>query len=55
VHQIGPRYDKEIDLRISWADRMRHIYVIGKTGSGKTNLLTRIARQDIAGSSQMRL
>jgi len=28
-------------------DRVKHIYIVGKTGSGKTNLLKRIARQDI--------
>ncbi|MCZ1075262.1 type IV secretory system conjugative DNA transfer family protein [Rhodococcus sp. A5(2022)] len=33
---------------MSPSDRMKHIYVVGKTGSGKTNLMKRIARQDIA-------
>ncbi|MBU4142488.1 DUF853 family protein, partial [Patescibacteria group bacterium] len=29
------------------SDRQRHIYVVGKTGTGKTTLLENMAKQDI--------
>ena len=32
---------------IRQSDRLFHMYVIGKTGTGKTSLLETIARQDI--------
>jgi hypothetical protein len=35
------------DLSLSVEDRVRHLAVIGATGSGKSNLLRHIARQDI--------
>lgn len=38
------------DIKISQEDRMRHMYIIGKSGTGKTNLLKDLAIQDaIAG------
>lgn len=43
----GPRYDEDREVLIDSDDRMRHLYIVGKTGSGKTNLLKRLARQDI--------
>lgn len=48
ARKIGPRFDENTSVVSGWDDRMRHIYVVGKTGSGKTNLMKRIARQDIA-------
>lgn len=44
---IGPQADERIQIRSSTADRSKHVYIIGKTGSGKTNLLKNIALQDI--------
>jgi hypothetical protein len=44
----GPREDVPVPVRLSPSDRLKHIYVIGKTGSGKTNLLKNIVREDIA-------
>jgi len=36
------------EIRIKREDRFRHIYMIGKSGTGKSNLLTHMIRQDIA-------
>lgn len=35
------------EVRIKKNDRMRHFYVIGKSGTGKTTILKNMARQDI--------
>ena len=35
------------DVRIQTMDRMRHLYVIGQTGTGKTNFLKNLIVQDI--------
>jgi len=35
------------DVRISDDDRRRHVYVIGQTGTGKSNLMTNMAADDI--------
>ena len=43
----GPRADRDVEVRLDESTRSRHIYVIGKTGTGKTNLLKEIVRQDI--------
>ncbi|MEU6287195.1 DUF5663 domain-containing protein [Streptomyces sp. NPDC046988] len=43
----GAREDRWIDVRADTASRLRHTYVVGPTGSGKTNLLKFMARQDI--------
>lgn len=48
ARQEGPRLDQLTDVFLSPTDRMRHVYIVGKTGSGKTNLMKRIARQDIS-------
>jgi predicted ribonuclease YlaK len=37
----------ETDIYMSPEDRLRHFYVIGQTGTGKTTLLKRMIRQDI--------
>lgn len=34
-------------VRLSDDDRRRHLYIIGQTGTGKSNLLTSMAQQDI--------
>jgi Helicase HerA, central domain len=41
------RSDEEIDVNISPEDRLKHTYIIGRTGSGKTNLLKSMASQDV--------
>lgn len=42
------RYDRTTEVRLDAESRLRHMYVIGRTGSGKTNFLKTLARQDIA-------
>lgn len=37
----------ETDIFMSPEDRLRHFYIIGQTGTGKTTLLKRMIRQDI--------
>ena len=44
----GPREDRTVDVVIDESGRARHLYVIGRTGTGKTNLLKELCRQDIA-------
>jgi hypothetical protein len=41
------RSDEELEVRLSEKDRLRHLYILGRTGSGKTNLLKRLASQDV--------
>lgn len=43
----GTRQDRWLDVRMDPAARLRHVYVVGATGSGKTNLLKNLARQDV--------
>lgn len=38
---------KETEVRMSRKDRMRHFYVIGQTGTGKTNIMLNMITQDI--------
>ena len=38
---------KDTIIRISREDRMRHFYVIGQTGTGKTNIMLNMITQDI--------
>lgn len=45
------RFDHPVDVRLGPEDRLRHLYVVGKTGSGKSNLLKHLIRQDLAGGS----
>lgn len=40
--------NQNVKFGIKTSDRQRHMYVIGKTGMGKTNLLENIVMQDIA-------
>ena len=47
VTRQGPRFDEQVEVRPSAEDRTKHTYVIGKTGSGKTNLLKHLIAQDI--------
>lgn len=42
-----PRGDQRIEVRLDGQDRLRHMYVLGRTGSGKTNLLKQLVSQDI--------
>jgi len=43
--------NKEVVFGIKTDDRRRHMYVIGKTGMGKTNMLENLAIQDIRNGS----
>lgn len=43
----GGRVDTAVPIDIDPVDRLKHVYVLGKTGSGKTNLLMNLVRQDI--------
>lgn len=36
-----------VDVKLTEANRERHVYIVGKTGSGKTNLLRNMILQDI--------
>jgi hypothetical protein len=38
---------KDTDIKMSREDRMRHFYVIGQTGTGKTNIMLNMITQDI--------
>ncbi|MEK7071562.1 MAG: TraM recognition domain-containing protein, partial [Patescibacteria group bacterium] len=38
---------KNTEIRMTREDRMRHFYVIGQTGTGKTNILLNMITQDI--------
>lgn len=38
---------KDTDVHLSREDRMRHFYVIGQTGTGKTNIMLNMITQDI--------
>ncbi len=38
---------KDTEIRMSREDRMRHLYVIGQTGTGKTTILKNMIAQDI--------
>lgn len=44
----APLEEKKFVFGIKRKDRRRHIYVVGKTGSGKSKLLELLLRQDIA-------
>lgn len=39
---------EDTDVYLSREDRVRHFYTIGQTGTGKTNLLTNMIKQNIA-------
>lgn len=40
--------DTDFDVAIDDRSRLQHVYIVGKTGTGKTNLLKNMVRQDIA-------
>lgn len=46
---LGNNYyhNKEVQVRMAREDRMRHMYVIGQTGTGKTSILKNMIVQDI--------
>ncbi|GEM_PF-1835403 len=44
---LTPVQGKRQTVRLSIADRMRHVYVVGRTGTGKSSLLQRMILQDI--------
>ncbi|SNS13001.1 type IV secretory system conjugative DNA transfer family protein [Actinomadura mexicana] len=41
------RHDQRVDVRFAEEARLRHTYIVGRTGSGKTNMLKLMAMQDI--------
>jgi hypothetical protein len=43
----SPRADRNEAVRLSAVTRRHHVYILGRSGSGKTNLLKNLARQDI--------
>ncbi|GIJ30724.1 hypothetical protein Vqi01_58860 [Micromonospora qiuiae] len=45
----GPKTDRSVDVLLDETARVRHMYVVGKTGTGKTNLLKELCRQDLTG------
>ena len=49
ISELGSRYGwgAEHDFGLRQADRRRHLYVVGKTGTGKTALLRNLVIQDI--------
>jgi hypothetical protein len=55
--ELGLRqvYGGEAPALLSRADRRRHVYAIGKTGTGKTTLLERLIVQDITGGEGVAL
>ncbi|RYB91778.1 DUF87 domain-containing protein [Nocardioides oleivorans] len=46
-----PKGTKKVEVRIPDSDRLRHAYVIGRTGSGKTNLLRGMASHELRSPS----
>lgn len=44
---INSYHGKDTEIHISREDRMRHMYVIGQTGTGKTTILKNMIAQDI--------
>ena len=47
--------NKQIKFGIKQADRLSHMYVIGKTGTGKTTLLENMIRQDMEAGTGLAL
>ncbi|MFG3302320.1 DUF3710 domain-containing protein [Micromonospora chersina] len=45
----GPKTDRSVDVLLDETARVRHMYLVGKTGTGKTNLLKELCRQDLTG------
>ncbi len=50
---INTYRDVETDVRIKPNDRMRHFYIIGKSGTGKSALLEQMIRQDVKNGTGM--
>ena len=44
---INSYHGKDTEIRMSREDRLRHMYVIGQTGTGKTTILKNMIAQDI--------
>jgi hypothetical protein len=47
AHRAHAKADRKISVRIPEIDALRHIYVVGRTGSGKTNFLRGLATQHL--------
>lgn len=46
-----PRGDMSVTVRLPENDRVRHVYVVGKTGTGKTNLLRHMISSELSNPS----
>lgn len=46
-HAFHPDAPKSLPIRMSMDDRRKHVYVVGKTGTGKTQFLLNMIMQDI--------
>jgi hypothetical protein len=44
---VSEQFGHERPVRLAWPDRLRHLYVIGQTGTGKSTLLLRQILDDI--------
>jgi len=44
---VNSYHGKDTEIRMSREDRLRHMYVIGQTGTGKTTILKNMIAQDI--------
>jgi len=44
---VAPWRDHEYPIRLSGADRLRHMYMVGKTGTGKSTLYQNMMLQDM--------
>lgn len=44
---INDYHGKQTEIRMSREDRLRHMYIIGQTGTGKTTILKNMIAQDI--------
>ncbi|WP_330229594.1 DUF3710 domain-containing protein [Nocardia sp. NBC_00508] len=43
----GPIRDRRVDVLLDETARVRHLYAVGRTGTGKTNFLKELCRQDM--------
>ncbi|MEU5514206.1 helicase HerA-like domain-containing protein [Streptomyces griseoaurantiacus] len=47
AHLAQGREGQRVEVRLDEKARLRHTYIVGRTGSGKTNMLKHMAQQDI--------
>lgn len=46
---LGKAADRQVPVRLTEGDRLRHVYIAGQTGTGKTTLLRQMILEDIRG------